>query len=62
MRTTRTARRRPSPATAISIVAPAPAMSGSAYAATSGTFILAKANTATRGGPRVTEPGRSLGE
>jgi hypothetical protein len=47
MRETRTARRRPSLATAISIVALVFAMSGSAYAATGGTFILGKANKAT---------------
>jgi hypothetical protein len=59
MRTTPTARRRPSPATAISIMAPVPAMPGSADAATGGTFIWGKANTATSGGPRVAEPARS---
>jgi hypothetical protein len=34
-------------------------MPGSAYAATGGTFIWSKANTATSGDLRVTEPGRS---
>jgi len=38
---------RPSPATAISLVALVFAMSGTAYAATGGDFILGKANTAT---------------
>jgi hypothetical protein len=41
-------RRRPSPATAISLVALVIAMSGTAYAATGGTFILGRANTATK--------------
>jgi len=39
--------RRPSPATAISIIALVFAMSGTAVAATGGTFILGKSNTAT---------------
>ncbi len=47
MRKTRTPRRRPSPATAIALAALVIAMSGSAYAATGGTFILGKANKAT---------------
>jgi hypothetical protein len=47
MRETPTARRHPPLATAISIVALVIAMSGSAYAATGGTFILGKANKAT---------------
>jgi hypothetical protein len=47
MRKTPTARRRPSPATAISLVALVLAMSGTAYAATGGTFILGKANKET---------------
>jgi hypothetical protein len=47
MRKPRTPRRHPSVATAISIVALVIAMSGSAYAATGGTFILGKANKAT---------------
>lgn len=47
MRKTRTVRRRPSLATAISLVALVIAMSGSAYAATGGTLILGKANKAT---------------
>ena len=38
---------RPSPATAISLAALVFAMSGTAYAATGGDFILGKANTAT---------------
>jgi hypothetical protein len=44
----RPAVRRPSPAIAISLVALAFAMSGTAYAATGGTFILGRANTANR--------------
>jgi len=39
--------RRPSPATAISVAALFIALSGTAYAATGGTFILGKANSAT---------------
>jgi hypothetical protein len=47
MRKTRIAKRRPSLATAISLVALVIATSGSAYAATGGTFILGKANKAS---------------
>jgi hypothetical protein len=47
MRKMRAARLRPSPATAIALVALVIAMSGSAYAATGGTFILGKANKET---------------
>jgi hypothetical protein len=41
-------RRLPSPATAISLVALVIAMSGTAYAATGGTFILGQSSTAAR--------------
>ena len=47
MRTTHTPRRRPSPATALSIAALVIAMSGTGYAATGGTFILGRANHET---------------
>lgn len=47
MKKTRAMGRRPSPATAISLLALVIAMSGTAYAATGGTFILGKANKAT---------------
>ena len=39
--------RRPSPAMVVALLALAVAMSGTAYAATGGTFVLGKANTAT---------------
>ena len=47
MRTTHTPRRRPSPATALSIAALVVSLSGTAYAATGGTFILGRANHET---------------
>lgn len=47
MRKLRTIRRRTSPATAISIAALVIALSGTAYAATGGTFILGRANHET---------------
>ena len=47
MRKTRIRRSHPSPATTISLIALVIAMSGTAYAATGGTFILGKANRAT---------------
>jgi hypothetical protein len=47
MSKTRIPRRFPSPATAISLVAVVIAMSGTAYAATGGTFILGRANHET---------------
>src|ERR1700689_20726 len=56
----RSAMYRPAPATVISLIALFFAMSGTAYAATGGDFILGKANTATSVSSLTNKKGTAL--